>query len=123
MSEPRIGRPFTAPTTRVRVSEQRTADLRWNAQEDAAAALSLDVYDPVQVERGPLLVSAEIISLKHSITPTRWMVDVELTNNRTGAPFETFNTAIGSMTFAQLNTLLGSRTFAQFAADPLKDLT
>ena len=96
---------------------------RWNAQEDTAAALSLDIYDRVQVQYGVLPVDAEIISLKHSITHTRWMVDVELTNTNTGVTFEKFNTALGSRTFAELNTLLGGKTFAQFAADPLNGLT
>lgn len=96
---------------------------RWNAQEDATAALALDIYDRVQVQYGVMPVDAEIISLKHSITPTRWMVDIELTNTNTGVTFEKFNTALGSRTFAELNTLLGGKTFAQFAADPLNGLT
>lgn len=95
---------------------------RWNAQEDMAKALALDIYDLVAVERGTLPVLARISSLKHTITPTRWMVDVQLTDIRAGVPFERLNRAIGARTFAQLNAITGGRTFAELNDDPLKGL-
>lgn len=100
-------------------SQRTITGFRWNAQEDTAQALSMDIYDAVRVESGPLPVNARIISLKHSITPRRWMVDVALTDIRAGVTWDELNAAVGSRTWAQVNTALGGRTWAELNADPL----
>ncbi|MBD8466786.1 hypothetical protein IFU30_10955 [Plantibacter sp. CFBP 8798] len=104
-------------------SQRTITGFRWNAQEDIRQALALDIYDAVRVERGELPVTGRIIGLKHSITPTRWMIDVALTDVRAGVTYDELNAAIGTRTYAQLNTLLGNRTWAELNADPLNGLT
>jgi len=100
-------------------AQRSITGFRWNAQENTAQALSLDIYDAIRVERGALPVTGRIIGLKHTITPTRWMVDVELTDVKAGVQFDDFNRALGVRTYAQLNTRLGSATYLQLNADPL----
>lgn len=95
---------------------------QWNAQENPGKALALEIYDRVRVKRGKLVVTARIIGLKHTITPTRWIVDVALTEISTGIPFEQLNTALGTRTFAQWNAIIGSASFAELNADILKGL-
>ncbi|MGG7466047.1 hypothetical protein [Plantibacter sp. YIM 135347] len=96
---------------------------RWNAQESPTAALGLEVFKPVRVERGNLPQWSRVVGLKHTITPTRWMVDVDLTDIKAGVPFEDLNRALGARTFAQWSAALGSKSFARFNANPLEGLT
>lgn len=99
---------------------QRTiTGFRWNAQENTTQALGMDIYDAVRVERGKLPVEGRVIGLKHTITPTHWMVDVELTDAKAGVQFRDFNAALDTQTYAQLNTKLAGKTYLQFNADPL----
>lgn len=78
---------------------QRTiTGFRWNAQENTTQALGTEIYDAVRVERGKLPVEERVIGPKHTIMPTRWMVDVELTDAKAGAQFRDFNAALGAQT-------------------------
>jgi hypothetical protein len=43
-------------------------------------------------------IQGRIISLKHSITPTRWMVNIELTDTLARVTFEEFNRKVGTRT-------------------------
>lgn len=87
--------------------------LVWNAQENTAAAAALDIYTPVRVEYGGTKQVARIVSMKHKITPTRWMVTLAFTDIRPGDTFAESNSARGSRTFAQGNVIRGTKTFAQ----------
>jgi hypothetical protein len=100
-------------------SQRTITGFRWNAQEDVAAALSLDIYDAIRVERGPLPVSGRIIGIKHEIRPNRHMVNVTLTDVTSGVTWDELNLAVGTRTWDQVNAAVGTRTWAQLNADPL----
>lgn len=54
------------------------SSLRWNAQEDLAAANALDVGQRVIVRFNGTEQDSQIVALQHDITPRRWMVTVTL---------------------------------------------
>jgi hypothetical protein len=92
-------------------SQRTITGFRWNAQEDTAAALSLDIYDLVRVEYGKLPVTGRIVGLKHTITPTRHMVDISLTDVKAGVTWEELNLYARERTWAQLNALISGTVY------------
>lgn len=52
--------------------------LVWNGQDHLATAAQLDVYSPVIVSRSGVDQNSRIIGIKHTITPTRWILDLAL---------------------------------------------
>jgi hypothetical protein len=92
-------------------SQRTITGFRWNAQEDTAAALSLDIYDFVRVEYGPLPVTGRIVGLKHTITATRHMVDISLTDVKAGVTWEELNLYARERTWAQLNALISGTVY------------
>lgn len=65
------------------LAEHRTAlytphRIVWNAQEFPALVAALDVFAPVRVISGGQQFLMRIINIKHEITPTRWLVTLEL---------------------------------------------
>lgn len=123
---PGFGTALATRAAAVFAERARTArtivGFKWNAQENTARALTLEIYDSVRVERGKLPVNAQIIGLRHTITPTRWMVDVALTDIKTGVTFDELNRGLNTRTFDQWDTIIGARTFAELNADILKGL-
>lgn len=54
------------------------AGLRWNAQENVAAANALDVGQRILVSFNGTDQDSQIISIQHDITPRRWIVTIAL---------------------------------------------
>lgn len=52
--------------------------IRWNAQEDPRVAAALDIQDRVLVKFRGLEQPSRVIGLKHTLGPTRWIVDLTL---------------------------------------------
>lgn len=70
---------FAAATLSDRATpEQRIDHLRWNAASDPELAARLDIYDVIAVRLLDTTQTAVVIGITHTITPTRWMVDLDL---------------------------------------------
>ncbi|MCD5345048.1 hypothetical protein [Agromyces sp. S2-1-8] len=112
----RAGEIFTQ-TARPRYAIPR---IRWNAQENVAAAAQLDIYDRVDVEftRRSIAQRARVAGLTHKITPTRWIVEIALTDITTGPTFDEFNAAWSGVTFDQLNAAIAGKTFNELNKSP-----
>lgn len=54
------------------------SSITWNAQQDLYAAADLDVGQRVYVEYMGTVQDSQIVSLAHTITPTRWMITAQL---------------------------------------------
>lgn len=54
------------------------SSVRWNAQEDLAAANALDVGQRVVVRFNGTEQDSQIVALQHDITPRRWIVTAQL---------------------------------------------
>lgn len=52
------------------------SSLRWNAQENPAAANALEVGQRITVRFKGIEQDSQIVSLQHVITPRRWMLDI-----------------------------------------------
>ena len=52
--------------------------VRWNAQENPAAANALDVGQRVTVRFNGTEQDSQIVTLQHDITPRRWLVTATL---------------------------------------------
>lgn len=58
--------------------EQMITSIRWNAQDDPGLAARIDVQDRIIVQfRGKTQIS-RILGISHDITPTRWMIRLDL---------------------------------------------
>lgn len=100
----------------------RVRHIRWNAQEDPELASTLDIYDRVKVlYRGEIHVG-RIISLKHAVSQTRWMMDIFLTDVTTGPTFAELSAYYAGKTWAQMSALTAGQTFAEFSKRPLKEV-
>lgn len=53
-------------------------EITWNAQENWALASQLDIYSPIDVVLGGEVQESRVISLKHVLTPTRWLITIGL---------------------------------------------
>jgi hypothetical protein len=54
------------------------SSLRWNAQQNPAAAQALEVGQRISVRYRGTTYDNQIVAISHDITPTRWMVTLEL---------------------------------------------
>ncbi len=52
--------------------------LTWNAQDNPTAAAALEIYMAIGVTFAGVTKLCRIINIKHTITPTRWMIDLQL---------------------------------------------
>jgi hypothetical protein len=58
--------------------QRKVTRIRWNAQEDPATAGALEVYASVNVWRRGVLYPCRIAAIQHDLTPTRWMITLDL---------------------------------------------
>lgn len=58
--------------------QRKVTRIRWNAQEDPATAGALEVYASVNVWRRGILYPCRIAAIQHDLTPTRWMITLDL---------------------------------------------
>jgi hypothetical protein len=56
----------------------RISAIRWNAQENPALAARLDIQDRVRVEFRGTVQDSRIVGIRHDLSGTRWMVDLDL---------------------------------------------
>lgn len=90
----------------------------WNAQQKPSALASLDLFSVVGVESGGLTQTARVVSITHTITPTRWLVDLEFTDIRAGKTYADFYDRYQGMTYAQFRAVWAGKTYQQFDANP-----
>lgn len=57
------------------------SSIQWNASEDPALAGSIDVYSPITVTFQGTTQPSQIISVSHDITPSRWLITLDLVRN------------------------------------------
>lgn len=54
------------------------SSLRWNAQQDIAAATELEVGQRIAVHFNGAVQDSQIVAIQHDITPTRWIATLEI---------------------------------------------
>ena len=52
--------------------------LRWNAQENIAAATALEIGQRILIRFGDTTQDSQIVALNHHLTPTRWIVTIDV---------------------------------------------
>jgi hypothetical protein len=52
------------------------SSILWNAQQDTTAATNLDIGSRIRITLKDLTESYRVISLKHNVTPERWMIEI-----------------------------------------------
>jgi hypothetical protein len=93
-----------------------------NAQSDVEILDALELRATVAVDYEGIRQRSRVLALTHAITPTQWMVTVDLNESATGPTFAAF-TAARSGTFADLATATPGQTFRDFNATPLQETT
>lgn len=58
--------------------EQVITRVTWNAQDRPALAATLDVQDRISVAFQGQTQLSRIVGIRHDITPTRWLMTLEL---------------------------------------------
>ena len=52
------------------------SSILWNAQQDTTVATNLDIGSRIRITLKDLTESYRVISLKHNVTPERWMIEI-----------------------------------------------
>lgn len=52
------------------------SSILWNAQQDTTAATNLDIGSRIRITLKDVTESYRVISLKHNVTPERWMIEI-----------------------------------------------
>lgn len=79
----------------------------------------LELRAPIRVRYGDIDQTCRILSLSHSIDPTRWEVTVEVNEIVSGVTFADFTRKYPVLTFDQFNTQHAGQDFRDFNSDPL----
>lgn len=94
------------------------SSLTINVQSNPAVLAALELCAPVTITYGQLVQTARVLSLAHTITPTRWLVTVTFNDVRSGATYADFAQRF-SGTFADWNTAHAGKSFQAINVNPL----
>lgn len=94
--------------------------IRFNAQSNTTLAFTLDVYSRIRIKFDGFTQVSRVARIKHSLSGTRWMVDLYLTDSTFGPTFDEFSDYYAGKTFDQLSDLLDGQTFDQLAKRTLQ---
>lgn len=112
----RRGREVMAPLARPRYMVNT---FTINAQSAPFILAALELRALIQVDYEDLTQTCRVLKLTHTITPTRWTVQVDVSDVRSAPSFADFN-AVTPGTFAAFNAAHPG-TFADFTADPIRE--
>lgn len=91
----------------------------FNAQSNVNVLDALELRSTIAIDYEDLHQTSRVLGLRHEITPTRWMVTVDVNETRIGPRFSDFRKA-GHSTFAAFNAKYRSTSFRDFNIDPLR---
>lgn len=79
----------------------------------------LELRAPIQVRYGNVVQTCRVLSLSHSVDPTRWEITVEVNEIVSGVTFNDLNTKFPTLSFTSFNTAHAGQKFRDFNANPL----
>ncbi|QKS15594.1 hypothetical protein HUN59_04615 [Curtobacterium sp. Csp2] len=88
-----------------------------NVQSNPAVLPNLELRALIRVVYEGIVQTCRVLSIDHTISPTRWEVTVTVSDIRTGPTFADFN-AVTPGTFAAFDAAFKGKSFVAFDADP-----
>jgi hypothetical protein len=109
-------REVMTPLRRPRYTVQQ---ITFNAQSKIDVLDALELRSTIAIDYEDLHQQSRVLAIRHVITPTQWMVTVDVNETHVGARFRDL-ADVGHTSFAALNATYRGQTFRDFNANPLR---